>query len=732
VTASGALLLDGDTLDLVLDIDAAPVTLPLALRARSRSDGRLALVLTERRIDLRPRPMDQHDPNTERGAEAEVVSLRVLPDVSGDVQIEIDLMLDGAPLRALLERGGLVPSAGYATASLVGRWPAQVAAKPSMRGLLSGVVTASWDVAIVATIAETAERLDIAGVGRARASNGRAEVRMEPGSRLDLDLEEDAFPALSAVGVRRISARAPDGIDVLVERTEISSGSGWDVSLFDPDEEPVAVVQLEGVRGSWNLEGLTALGGSARIRARHAGSGAGGIGAVRFDWVPEQVRVRLEHGTRVDWSHAGAGWQLAPSSMIVRDAVPLQWDVTRGLLTVGTTKLALEVPELTVGGRRVAVRDAKLSVTRAGWDPASGFETVGALEFAPAIDGLALAPMLMEATAAFAGARLDTAVQVTSPGGRWALPATLTHDFQTGLGALSAAAAWLSEVPLLGASLAAWTGPYELERGRVDLALRGSWALNGTAPDYRLDAKIGIEDGVVRYDESRLQGVAGRFDVAVDRSGTRVPDAVLGIELAELGLPVTSVQGTIALREGVLSVRALNGATLGGQFRIPAIDYDVQTASSSFVVDIDGMQLRELLALHGDEIRGTGVLDGFVPLRIDAGAISASGGRVWARAPGGRLRYASAAQGLFTAQPGLDFALRALGDFSYTELEADVDYAVDGTLALAVRLLGNNPAVEAGRPIQYNLQLTQSVPDLLRSLRLSDQLTDQIERHIRR
>jgi hypothetical protein len=76
--------------------------------------------------------------------------------------------------------------------------------------------------------------------------------------------------------------------------------------------------------------------------------------------------------------------------------------------------------------------------------------------------------------------------------------------------------------------------------------------------------------------------------------------------------------------------------------------------------------------------------------------------------------------------------LRALGDFSYTELEADVDYAADGTLALAVRLLGNNPAVEAGRPIQYNLQLTQSVPDLLRSLRLSDQLTDHIERHIRR
>jgi hypothetical protein len=714
VTASGALLLDGDTLELVLDVEAEPVALPFALRARSRGDGQLALGLTE------------------RGAQAEVVSLRVLPDASGDIQVEIDLMLDGAPLRALLERGGLVPSGGYWAASLVGRWPAQVAARPSMRGLLSGVVTASWDAAFVATIAATAGRLDIAGAGRARASNGRAEVRMEPGSRLDLELEEAALAALSAVGVRRISARAPDGIDVLVERSEISSGSGWDLSLFDADEEPAAAVHLEGVRGSWNLEGLTALGGSARIRVRHPASGAHGSGTAHFDWAPEQVRVRFDPGTRVAWSHASPGWQLAPSSMIVSDAVPLQWDVTRGLLTVGTTKLIVEVPELTVAGRQAAVKDAKLSVVRAGWDPASGFETVGTLEFAPAIDGLALAPMLMEATAAFAGARLSATVQVQSPGGRWALPATLTHDFQTGLGTLSAAAAWLSEVPLLGTSLAAWTGAYELERGLVDLALRGSWALNGTAADYRFDAQIGIEDGHVRYDESRLHGVAGRFDVAVDRSGTRVPDTVLGIERAELGLPLRSVQGTIALREGVLSVRDLNGATLGGRFRIPAVDYDVQTASSSFVVDIDGVLLRELLALHGDEIHGTGVLDGSVPVRIDAGALSASGGRVRARAPGGRLRYASAAHGLFTDQPGLDFALRALGDFSYTELEADVDYAADGTLALAVRLLGNNPAVEAGRPIQYNLQLTQSVPDLLRSLRLSDQLTDHIERHIRR
>jgi hypothetical protein len=87
---------------------------------------------------------------------------------------------------------------------------------------------------------------------------------------------------------------------------------------------------------------------------------------------------------------------------------------------------------------------------------------------------------------------------------------------------------------------------------------------------------------------------------------------------------------------------------------------------------------------------------------------------------------------VLTGQPGLDFALRALADFRYSELEADVDYGADGTMSLAVRLLGRNPDVEAGRPIQYNVQVVQSVPDLMRSLRLSQRLSEQIERHLGR
>jgi hypothetical protein len=104
---------------------------------------------------------------------------------------------------------------------------------------------------------------------------------------------------------------------------------------------------------------------------------------------------------------------------------------------------------------------------------------------------------------------------------------------------------------------------------------------------------------------------------------------------------------------------------------------------------------------------------------------------VRADAPGGVIRLAPALAG-GVDQPGLDFALRALQNFTYTELEADVDYTADGDLSLGVRLRGRNPDVEGGRPIHYNLNVQENVPVLLESLRLQRRVTEGVERRMRK
>ena len=108
---------------------------------------------------------------------------------------------------------------------------------------------------------------------------------------------------------------------------------------------------------------------------------------------------------------------------------------------------------------------------------------------------------------------------------------------------------------------------------------------------------------------------------------------------------------------------------------------------------------------------------------------SITGGRLRARPPGGEIRLTPKFSGP-TGQPGLDFALLALKDFRYTELGCDINYSENGDLLLGVRLNGRNPDIENGRPIIYNLNISENIPVLLESLRLQDQVTRKIEKQV--
>ena len=83
-------------------------------------------------------------------------------------------------------------------------------------------------------------------------------------------------------------------------------------------------------------------------------------------------------------------------------------------------------------------------------------------------------------------------------------------------------------------------------------------------------------------------------------------------------------------------------------------------------------------------------------------------------------------------QQGLAFALEALSDFHFNALDATVNYTPDGELDVGLALKGSNPAVERGRPIHYNLNVSQNLLMLLRSLQLGSQLSERVEQKLAR
>jgi hypothetical protein len=272
-----------------------------------------------------------------------------------------------------------------------------------------------------------------------------------------------------------------------------------------------------------------------------------------------------------------------------------------------------------------------------------------------------------------------------------------------------------------------WRPPFDATAGTVRARVELAWSPDGGALGT---VTVGLEDVAGHYDEVLLRGVSGALELHAEADGWRLAPSRVRAQALDAGVSMTDVGALVGWQGDRLHVEGAAAQLLGGTVGAAPFTYDLATGDAAIAVRFEDVALAEVLALEGEHVTGTGTLQGEVPVTVSGHRPAVSLGRVRADAPGGVIRLAPALAG-GVGQPGLDFALRALQNFTYTELDADVDYTADGDLTLAVRLRGRNPDVEAGRPIHYNLTVQENVPVLLESLRLQRRVTEGVERRMR-
>ena len=105
-----------------------------------------------------------------------------------------------------------------------------------------------------------------------------------------------------------------------------------------------------------------------------------------------------------------------------------------------------------------------------------------------------------------------------------------------------------------------------------------------------------------------------------------------------------------------------------------------------------------------------------------------SAGKLSAQPPYGVIQYSGDERvtALAKSNPNVELLLKALSDFHYDLLKAELDYAPDGQLLAKVRLQGNNPELEGGRPVHLNINLEENILTLLRSLQFADEISRKI------
>jgi len=263
---------------------------------------------------------------------------------------------------------------------------------------------------------------------------------------------------------------------------------------------------------------------------------------------------------------------------------------------------------------------------------------------------------------------------------------------------------------------------------------------------------IAFSDGSVEgsfswtWDNNRYDNHLGLTAVGVHGRilGLEFENGTMKLNTSDLIAPTLMIQGQIPLvrlasdvdvTELSVSGRWQNGfhldqasmAVLGGTLSIEPVFLDPGKSTYSVALQVDNIGLERVLELvDQDGLTGTGQLNGTIPLRLSESALAIDDGHL-INTTKGSISYDPGVE----STPQLDnIAMQALRDFRYDLLDATLNYQINGDYGIGARLEGRNPNLYDGYPIAFNINLTGTLPGLLRASILTGDFTEEILREI--
>lgn len=212
----------------------------------------------------------------------------------------------------------------------------------------------------------------------------------------------------------------------------------------------------------------------------------------------------------------------------------------------------------------------------------------------------------------------------------------------------------------------------------------------------------------------------------------------LTIEQLNPGIPLGSIQLTNARYraslndplQGAAEWQRVNAKLLNGRAWLDAQKLDLNR-ENKVLLHVEGLELQQLFKIYPAKgLAGTGIIDGQIPIHVDHGALYVEAGQLQARQPGILQFRSDKIRALGKSNPAMRIVADALEDFHFKLLSSVLSYDQSGKLLLNIRLEGQNPDVEKGRPIHLNLNLEENIPALLASIQLSSQVSEIIQKRV--
>jgi hypothetical protein len=254
------------------------------------------------------------------------------------------------------------------------------------------------------------------------------------------------------------------------------------------------------------------------------------------------------------------------------------------------------------------------------------------------------------------------------------------------------------------------------------------------SPDVRiskLTATLPVAT-LLTHEPRRSQWTTGGLAVALDVPVIQPEFAAIGaVErltlAAKLGAGPLAPLPPVTVNDAAMTV-------FGGRVRAQDVHYDRARDTNAFALDLEHIDLARIVAVEQQQqIEASGTLDGRLPINITPRGVRIEDGTLRASAAGGVIRYHpnQTVRSMAQANPNLKLVLDALSNYHYSKLDVGVNYAENGDLVLQVAMAGRNPDWNANQPVSLNVNLSENIPILLRSLRLASDISEKVEQRVR-
>lgn len=363
------------------------------------------------------------------------------------------------------------------------------------------------------------------------------------------------------------------------------------------------------------------------------------------------------------------------------------------------TGAAVELPAL-----RITARGINLSVEQR---PDGADFGVEAADIRHGGNPPAIAPMTVSAKGSIVGNAIAAAVQATQRYGPLRLRGSLQHDLRRRSGRLD------FETPAIKIAPKQYTladlyppGAAWFDDVHGGLSLRGQLSWTAKALAGRMRVKL---DGLSLASKNlRLEKIAGIVEFSDLAPPAMPPRQRLkgSISYGKSG-PIPARLDFQLRGDGSVAIQHLEMKAAGGRLTGRGLLKADKGLRGTVTLGAKAVDLKRLLRIIGVKgLRGSGRLNGTMPLEIAAGTLRVRKGRLVAVGPG-RLRYSAPATGkrLSARSHSADTIAAVLSDFRYRTLSMQWDKPAGGGNAIRLRMKGTNPKVKSVHPFAFNIRI---------------------------